>query len=123
MTKVVFAEAGDIEARNTHRSCAERIVLGKWMRLAKQHGVPRHAMVYWIRRKTGGSLVVQRFLSDNTAGCSLPCVLCRKEIERYDLAVCCMVRSGETVVSFYGKDLPPSELTCSQRRMFSSGRS
>jgi hypothetical protein len=119
MPKIVYAKAGDVEAFNTYRCCAERIVLEKWKRLAIQKGIPRHAVISWIRRKSGGYLVVQRFLSDNTAGCSVPCVLCRREIEKYDMLVSCTARSGEP---FEGKTLPASELTCSQRRMFSAGR-
>lgn len=125
MGRVVHAEAGDVEATSTHRCCAERNVLEKWNRLASKRGVAGHAMISWIRRKSGGVLVVKRFVGhaseQNTQGCSIPCIFCRKQLEKYDFVVECMCKEGDT---FYGRlgdpESPPSCLSSGQRRMLAS---
>lgn len=121
MSRIVYAEAGGIQATNTYRCCAERNVLDKWIRLAVKRGVAAHAIISWIRRKTGGTIVVKRYLFDNSLGCSVPCVFCRREIEKYDLVVTCTGRSGD---KFEGRindpEFPPSVLTLGQRRMLTT---
>jgi len=123
MVRTVYAAAGKIEATSTHRCCAERNVFDKWVRLAIKQGVPPHAIISWIRRKSGGVIVVERYLHDNTPACSIPCVFCRKEIQKYDFIVKCTVRTGDDA-PFEGRlsdpTSPPSCLTCGQRRMLSA---
>lgn len=121
--RTVHAEAGGVEALSTHRCCAERNVLEKWIRIATKRGVRHHAVIAWVKRKCGGTIIVKRVLQDNTPGCSFPCIFCRKELEKYDISVQCTLRSGDT---FEGKlddpSLPQSFLTCGQRRMLSTCR-
>lgn len=121
--RTVYAEAGGIEALSTHRCCAERNVLDKWIRLASKQGVRHHSVVAWVKRKSGGIVSVKRILRDNTPGCCLPCIFCRKELEKYDMVVHCTLLTGDV---FEGKlddpTLPESQFTCGQRRMFSTSR-
>lgn len=61
------------------------------MQHARRHGVPSHKVVPWVRRKLGPTVVVLRFRGDGSLGCSVPCVLCQRELTRFDLSVCCFV--------------------------------
>lgn len=42
-----------------------------------------------MRRKLGPAVVVLRFRGDGQLGCSVPCVLCQRELQRFDLSVHC----------------------------------
>ena len=61
------------------------------MASARRHGVPQHKVVPWVRRKLGPSVVVVRFRGDGSLGCSVPCVLCQRELTRFDLKVHCFL--------------------------------
>lgn len=76
---------------SNHRCCAERRLLASWVQHARRHGVPSHKVVPWVRRKLGPTVVVLRFRGDGSLGCSVPCVLCQRELTRFDLSVCCFV--------------------------------
>lgn len=117
-SKNVVAHAGCFVANSTHRCCAERNLIDKLVRIAHKKGVPRNSIVRFVRRKTKGHLVVQRYLHDETPACSVPCILCRKVLEFYDFHVTCYV-CKDTV--FCGKltdpGSPPSTMTGAQRRL------
>lgn len=116
-SKTVIAEAGNFVAKSSHRCCAERLLLDEWVQSARRHGVACHAIISWIKRKSGGEIVVKRFLHDDSPGCSIPCVFCRSEIEKFDLTVVCTVQSG----TFRGKMsetvAPKSVFTGLQKKM------
>jgi hypothetical protein len=69
---------------------------------ARRHGVPQHKVVPWVRRKLGPSVVVVRFRGDGSLGCSVPCVLCQRELTRFDLKVHCFL--GGTSTAAGGSD-------------------
>jgi hypothetical protein len=48
---------------------------------ARSKGVHRACLAHWIHRKYG-DIVVMRVLHDGSLGTSLPCVICRKTLER-----------------------------------------
>jgi len=79
---------------SNHRCCAERRLLDSWVEQARRHGLRPHQYRTWIRRKTGPDLVVWRCRMDGTLGCATPCILCQKELMRYDLRVHCSL--GDT---------------------------
>lgn len=116
-SKTVVAQAAEFSATNTHRCCAERNLIEKMVRQAMKKGVHKDAIVRYVRRKMGGHLVVQRFLHDNTPARSVPCVLCRRVLEFYDLCVTCFVCKDSI---FEGKltdpESPESTFTSGQRR-------
>ena len=64
------------------------------MAAARRHGVPAHKVVPWVRRKLGPTVVVLRFRNDGSLGCSVPCVLCQRELTRFDLQVHCFLGAG-----------------------------
>ncbi|KAF5837998.1 hypothetical protein DUNSADRAFT_3591 [Dunaliella salina] len=48
-----------------------------------------HQYTTWIRRKNGPNLSVWRQRVDGTLGCAAPCVLCQRELLRFDMRVHC----------------------------------
>lgn len=67
----------------------ERRLLEGWLGQARRHGLRPHQFRSWIRRKTGPDLVVWRELTDGSLGCAMPCILCQRELVRFDLRVHC----------------------------------
>jgi hypothetical protein len=94
-------------------------LLDGWVYEARKHGVPAHKTISWIRRKIGTDVAVIRIRADGSLGCAVPCVLCQRELLKYDLRVHCVEASGAW---FSGKltqaEAPPPVLTAGQRRMF-----
>lgn len=86
------------------------------MNEARRRGVPPHKIVPWVRRKLGGGLLVVRFRTDGSPACAAPCILCSKEIERFDLKVVCVGEDGEW---FCGRlsdaNAPAQRLTTGQK--------
>lgn len=62
---------------------------------ARRRGVAPHRLVPWVRRQLGGGMIVLRFRSDGSPGCSAPCELCARELERFGLRVTCLRPGGE----------------------------
>jgi hypothetical protein len=56
---------------------------------ARKSGIPKHAVVTWVRRKAGGNIVVWRQQKDGSLGCATPCLLCSRELARFDMRVHC----------------------------------
>eukprot|EP00887_Chlorella_sp_A99_P007327 scaffold2.g7327.t1 len=73
----------------THRCCAERRLLQSYVRQGQKQGVRPHALVAWVRRKLGSSLVIWRRTADGAIGCAAPCLFCARELRTYDLRVHC----------------------------------
>uniref|UniRef100_A0A383WIR3 Uncharacterized protein n=1 Tax=Tetradesmus obliquus TaxID=3088 RepID=A0A383WIR3_TETOB len=82
-------------ASSSQDCCAERNLLAAWVTRASRAGVPRHQVVHWVRRKAGGSITVWRHLADGSLGVSVPCVVCKAALARFDLRVTCMVAPGQ----------------------------
>jgi hypothetical protein len=51
---------------------------------ATREGVRRDKFASWVHRKYG-NMIVWRNLADGTPGLSLPCVICRKAIEKLSI--------------------------------------
>ena len=62
--------------------CAERRIITNLKREFLKKGYKNHQFAYWFNRKCG-TLVIRRETSYGD-GISLPCVLCRKMIEKYN---------------------------------------
>jgi hypothetical protein len=85
--------------------------------------VPPHSVVTWVRRKLGGSIAVFRRRADGSLGCAAPCLLCARELQRFDLKVCCSLAPGEWFVGrLTDAEAPPPGLTSGQRRQFATWR-
>lgn len=98
------------------RCCAERRLLAMWEARARRHGVRRHNVATWIRRKAGSHLVVWRCLHDGL-GCALPCLQCARQLAAYDFKIHCPLSAD---VWWHGRiadvGRPASKLTLSQRK-------
>jgi len=106
---------------NTHVMCAERRLLGAAERDAVRHGVPKHKVGDWIRRKHGTCITVLRQTSDGEWGCSVPCASCRYALARLEMRMRCVTPEGWLFVgNACASDAPPSKLTSGQRRGLTS---
>jgi len=78
-------------------------------------GVKNHNFSKWVHR-VYGDLQIYRMRRDGIVGCSLPCVLCRKAIERAGLQW--TAYDGEKWVhSKKTENLPKSKPTHKQRKV------
>ena len=54
---------------------------------ARRHGITGHRVNTWVRRKLGPRIAVWRTRADGSLGCAIPCLLCQRELVRFDLTV------------------------------------
>ena len=103
----------DVEARSDSSVCSERRLIKQLRRECLKSGNKPHQFQSWVHRKYG-ELVVERKTCYGH-GNSLPCVLCRKAIEKVGLKW--VAHDGDDWI--YSKktgDLPPSIPTNKQSR-------
>lgn len=108
-----YMSSGEKEVESNNHMCAERQLIKRLYRECMKKGYKTHQFTEWLHRKYG-CMVVERV---NTKGhaISLPCVLCRKMIERHD--ICWMAHDGEKWVhSKKSNYLPTSVSTTKQKR-------
>jgi hypothetical protein len=94
--------------------CAERRLISRLQHQAKREGVSPARFVSWVYRKFG-PIVVQRTRKDGLPGTSLPCVICRKTLDR--LRMPWMAHVNERWYHSTDADLPPSKPTNKQKSM------
>lgn len=63
------------------------MLLGQLEHEASKKGLRGGGMSKYIRRKTG-EIIITRVRIDGSPGCSLPCVLCRRSLEKHHLRWC-----------------------------------
>ena len=85
-------------------------------RVATRKGVPNYKLSKWIHR-TQGVMVITRNRRCGDQGISLPCVLCRKALEKYKIHWSAMTNYGR-VNSERSDDLPKSVPTGKQKRHY-----
>ena len=86
------------------------------IRLSRKKGVAPHNFAKWVYR-IHGTLNIWRMRKDGIIGCSLPCVMCRKAIEKYGLKW--SAYDGSTWIhSSRNNVLPKSKPTNKQKRKF-----
>lgn len=108
---------GPVMESNNHM-CAERQLIRKMYRECLRKGYKPHQFSDWIHRKYGQLIVYRKTVYGD--GISLPCVLCRKAIERYD--ICWVAHDGERWIhSKKTEILPPSIPTAKQKRLLGFG--
>mmetsp|Transcript_4045 Transcript_4045/g.7781 ORF Transcript_4045/g.7781 Transcript_4045/m.7781 type:complete len:99 (+) Transcript_4045:111-407(+) len=88
---------------------------------ARKKGVHSSRLVPYVRKQLGAHLNVVRLDSEANPQCSVPCVLCRKQIITFGLRVRCITKTGEVFCGFLDDDeAPRSKLTSGQRRRIHS---
>lgn len=65
--------------------CAERKMIRYMMRLCSKKGFGLNDFPSWLHRKHG-TMVISRIRQDGTHGISIPCVMCRKSIEKFKIS-------------------------------------
>lgn len=105
---------------NTTHTHAERRLLSTWVHEARKRGVRNHAVVAWVRRKVGPHISVWRHRHDGSLACATPCVMCSRELARFDLRVNCSQGGDAWFRGRLGEDgAPESRPTMGQiRTMF-----
>tara|TARA_B110000858_G_C17631520_1_gene393712 strand:+ start:445 stop:801 length:357 start_codon:yes stop_codon:yes gene_type:complete len=106
------------EMISNNHMCAERQLIRRLYRECLKKGYKSHQFTEWLHRKYGHLVIMRR----NTLGdaISLPCVLCRKMIERYD--ICWAAHDGHQWVHSKKSDqLPQSIPTAKQKRNLGFG--
>jgi hypothetical protein len=64
--------------------CAERRHIEKLIYIARKKGVPEHGIVRWIHRHEGEFIILRKNRLGEDAT-SLPCILCRRAMEKYKI--------------------------------------
>jgi hypothetical protein len=116
-TVTSYMSKGPEMISNNHM-CAERQLIRRLYRECLKKGYKSHQFTEWLHRKYGHLIIMRR----NTLGdaISLPCVLCRKMIERYD--ICWTAHDGhQWVHSKKSNQLPQSIPTAKQKRNLGFG--
>ena len=96
--------------------CAERRIIGQLLRKSVKCGIKIYNFPTWLHRKHG-KLIIWRKRKDGVMGNALPCVLCRKSLEKYKIQWVACVGDENWVDSVQTDNLPKSKSTHKQRRM------
>mgnify|MGYP003346650931 FL=1 len=102
---------------NTPHLCAERRFIQYMKHRSKIEGVQPSAFSHWLHRKLG-KIIIMRVRCDGTNGTSVPCVFCRKVLDRQYIDW--EAHIGETWVSSRDEVPPKSKLTQKQKSWFSA---
>lgn len=80
------ASTSSLETKNSLTMCAERLLLQETWRVFERKGVPA-ARIRSRAHKHVRRVAVERVRADGTSGESTPCVMCRKELVKWDVRV------------------------------------
>lgn len=78
-----MSKAGDIITTSTSHMCAERQVIRRLYRECIKDGNKPHSFKRWLRRKYGQMIISRTNIHGDAT--SIPCVLCRKMLEKYEI--------------------------------------
>jgi hypothetical protein len=107
----------NMSENNSCSCCAERRMLSRLRELSRREGNAPARFVCWAYRKFG-EMTIQRTRRDGVMGTSLPCVICRKVLDRLGLPW--RAHINEHWVYSTDLDVPDSKPTNKQRHYFSS---
>ena len=93
--------------------CAERKMIHYMLRLCAKKGFSLNEFPSWLHRKHG-TMVIYRLRHDGTEGISIPCVMCRKRIDKFKIRWSAF--DGTDRVGSSSKIVPVSRPTNKQRR-------
>ena len=98
--------------------CAERRLIKDLEKEALKKGVSPNRFPTWVHRKYG-DITIFRMRKDGMVGCSIPCVLCKRAMERKGLQWVAF-DGTRWVHSVQTDDLPESRPTNKQKRFIFS---
>ena len=106
------------EVISNNHMCAERQLIRRLYYECLKKGYKSHQFTEWLHRKYGHLIICRKNVYGDAI--SLPCVLCRKMIERYD--ICWTAHDGEQWVhSKKTIQLPISMPTAKQKKNLGFG--
>jgi len=104
---------GPVIVSNSHM-CSERQLIKKLYHECLKSGNKPHHFRHWLRRKYGHLTIFRKTIHGDAI--SLPCILCRKMIERFN--ICWVAHDGDKWVhSRKTVELPHSVPTAKQKRV------
>jgi hypothetical protein len=109
---MIICATDNIVIGNTCHCCAERRLISLLRESARREGVAPARFSHWLSRKHG-EFTVMRMRRDGEPGISLPCVICRKMMDR--LCIKWKAHIGHEWVT--QDDAPPSRPTQKQRAL------
>ena len=116
-TVTSYMSKGPEVISNNHK-CAERQLIRRLYRECLKKGYKSHQFTEWLHRKHGHLVIFRQNVYGDAI--SLPCVLCRKMIERYD--ICWSAHDGDHWVhSKKTEQLPISVPTAKQKKNLGFG--
>jgi len=99
---------------NNYVMCAERLFF-KYVNIsANKSGVKPHNLGTWIHRKYG-DVKIERMRGTGELGTSIPCVLCRKTLDRWSIQW--RAHIGNHWYKSTDEDIPDSKPTHRQRQL------
>ena len=109
--------SGKYNVGNTTHMCAERRLMDILKHESSKKGIAPSKFSWWVHRKVG-KLVITRDKGDGFMGTSIPCILCRKVLDRQMIQW--RAHIGEVWVDSQrdAGSLPPSKLTQKQKKTF-----
>lgn len=102
----------NVSMGNTPHMCAERRLIQYLRHRSRIEGIHPAAFSHWVHRKVG-EIVITRIKCDGNLGTSVPCVCCRKILDRGSIQWRAHV--GENWISSNDDDVPRSKPTQKQR--------
>lgn len=108
----VSCSVGGLYVANTCTCCAERRMLSRLRELSRRQGNSPSQFVSWTHRKFG-EMRIERTRADGIMGTSLPCVICRKALDRIGFPWCAHI--NDQWVSSRDEHVPASKPTQKQR--------
>ncbi len=112
---VCETEKREVVIGNTPHMCAERRFIQYMKHRSRIEGIQPSAFSHWLHRKLG-KITITRIRCDGQYGTSVPCVFCRKVLDREFIAW--RAHIGDNWVSSRDDVLPVSKLTQKQRGWF-----
>jgi len=109
--------SGKYNIGNTTHMCAERRLMDLLRHESSKKGIAPSKFSWWVHRKVG-KLVITREKGDGFLGTSIPCILCRKVLDRQMIQWRAHV--GDIWVDSHrdAGSLPASKLTQKQKKTF-----
>jgi hypothetical protein len=105
---------GELAIASNCQCCAERRMLALLRELSRRRGNAPAQFTAWVHRKFG-ELVITRTRRDGQPGTSLPCVMCRKVLDR--LHIPWRAHIDRIWVSSTDENVPPSKPTQKQKML------
>ena len=99
---------------NNYVMCAERLFFKHVNLEANRAGVKPHQLSNWIHRKYG-DIIIERMRGTGELGTSIPCVMCRKTLDRW--AIQWKAHTGSHWHKSNDLDVPDSHPTHRQRQL------